>query len=411
MFLFKRKKEPKLKKSSPESKSAPDLHYIWVGSPGRVKGHDIGGPIKMAEKNKVNPIRFWCLDQYIDHYKNVYKDFPNIKVESIENYINLKKYKPRKTPQTAQDKMQKIFVDTLLAEGRGEKNIDKVKVKDAFSLYLMHNLGGYFLDTNILPLLGEEKLSFPVRDKFCVPAMSKRIDSRSDLECWMLYSPGPQNKEAKEFVFSYYDTWEQHEILRKTLLKEKRTLELFHDKISYAIIGPIFRSYFNGQIGLFETNRDSPGSFVDIPSCGIRKTYNNTHVFYKPIDSTRIGDPAQPEIIGPIPDIYYYIANNNLPALIVYLEFGGDTEINQVISPGRKGFLIGETPLCCALRSKSEPEIIIRLLQAGASPDVEVFYEKEGSLKRFNMRNLIEKNHEYSQVLQEFEKQNTPKKF
>ncbi len=75
-----------------EQKEQPCLNYIWVGPPanpkqGDIAGHDIACPKLMAENIKGNnKIRFWCLEQFKDNYREAFSGYP-IEVCSIEKYL------------------------------------------------------------------------------------------------------------------------------------------------------------------------------------------------------------------------------------------------------------------------------------------------------------------------------------
>jgi len=382
----------------------PDINYTWVGPPGNIKGHDIGGPIKMAKKNKLNLIKFWCLDEHKEHYEKIYKDYPNIVVGGIESHI---KSEIAKSPENlAAKNMLKMLGATLQSTGRNKdlEIRDRVTIKVAFNFFILQSVGGYVLDTNILPLLNESKLDFSAKESLMVPAMREPVKKSADLECWMLYSPIGNTKQAEEVFAKFHKSWENSEKDYLGSTNKGVSLESYHKSIAIGITRSIYTVYKQGQVSLVATNQHDSGCYADAKEFGVRKTYSNTHK-YKEKSKPSFFKSRDP--IRPVEDVFYYIASSNDVQLEAYLESGGDPNI--VVDHRSKGLYKGETPLALSLRYDFNPSIMSLLLENGANPDNRFNPPGETDISIREFINKTPSLSQHKQALIAFEKQSKPK--
>lgn len=373
------------------------IHYLWIGPPAQIAGQDIGGPMAMAKVNKSNPITFWCLEEQQSYYADKFKDYKNITVSSVESHIKAK-LAPGSTMKTDAEILQDIMDTCLKKEGRGSIR-DRVTFKEAFSLFLLQSTGGYVLDSNVLPT-SEEKISLGARPTLTVPAIQTPVKHRKDLECWMMYSPKAENKEAKTIFTKFYLLWKQAENLRATLIETKQSLEAYYDLISNIILLPIFEVFKQNMVGVFNTKIGTENNFVDVPELGLHKTYSNTHRF-------EMRSKYEPGLFGAegrdkdqVPnEIFFLIRNQNKIQLKAYIEARGDVNDRITKTNSESGVYIGETPLHFAARLKASSEIIKMLLEAGADIELRVKYPT----KEYSVRELLLQNKEYASILNTFE--------
>lgn len=327
----------KSKRAGSDSSSPPTIHYIWAGGESKIPGHDIGGPIAMAEANKdnprANPIVFWCLEKYKKHYEKKLQG-RNIAVRSIESHI--KEVKDDLNLRDARKKLTTIYDASIKGQDRGTIR-DKVTLKVAFSYFLLQSIGGYVMDTNIIPK-EEKAFTLPAKDKLSVPAI-KNPEGPSGLECWMMYSPTAGNEQAKEIFDSFATGWRKTEIERKQLIDSGKTLENYHLMLGLAIIIPIDEVYRKGEVGLFETKLHKNNAFVDVHELNLQKTYNNTH---RPASEER--DKVSP--------MFSYVFENNIAQLRLYLRFGGN--VNEIVDGSTPAFIAAELGYPDTLRTLAE---------------------------------------------------------
>lgn len=131
-----------------------NINFLWVGpptikNPASLAGHDIAGPIKMAQQIikqglvDEHPITFWCLSEHEEYYRDVFNGFKlKIDVSAIEPYLK------RKSEDEGDDNAN--FMLQHLS-GLKETTYHRVGFKDGFSLYLLINEAGYYFDTNVFP--------------------------------------------------------------------------------------------------------------------------------------------------------------------------------------------------------------------------------------------------------------------
>lgn len=175
--------------------SKETIHYLWVGNPSKIDpsvitGHDIVGPIKMAQQlqkqyknTDSHPIKFWCLNLYVDFYKSQFKQEgvdANIEVCSIEAFL-----KKETTTDLAE---QAVFVQKYMNSKGLRTRVDKINFKDLFSLFLLLSQGGYFFDTNVFP---EENKNILLPSHPTVTTAYNKYEDINDF--YMMYSPSRAN--------------------------------------------------------------------------------------------------------------------------------------------------------------------------------------------------------------------------
>lgn len=193
----------------------PTIHYLWVGAPTKlapstgIAGHDVAGPIQMAQKlqeqaDKVNPIKFWCLDEYQAFYQRQFKDV-GVKIEvcSIEKLLS--KESQSDLSERAEF-VKQLMVNSLAKESNTIQ--DRVKFKDGFSLFLLLSQSGYFFDTNVYPAK-EKCINLPIHDE--AKTAKSGFDNTNDF--YIMYSPHRFNNQIKET----FDNWIKFPRISNTL--------------------------------------------------------------------------------------------------------------------------------------------------------------------------------------------------
>lgn len=222
----------------------PSIHYLWVGPPTKLEpstgiaGHDVAGPIQMAQKiqeqDEVNPIRFWCLEEYLTFYQKQFKD-AEVKIEvcSIEKLLN----------EESNDELKERseLVKQLLETAKENNTIqNRVMFKDGFSLFLLLNQGGYFFDTNVFPVK-EKSINLSPHNE--AKTAKSGFDNTNDF--YIMYSPQPLNSQIK----NTFDNWIRFPRISNTLCFDPSIpflsdTELGVKKTSY-------KSYAGKEPGLF----------------------------------------------------------------------------------------------------------------------------------------------------------------
>lgn len=357
----------------------PTLHYIWVGPPNKagvgVPGHDVAGPIEMAKANKNNPIQFWCLYDHIEYYKDKFKDYP-IQVAAIE--VHIRACSEVLEFQFETDYLIEIIL-TCLDKARDSIR-DRVTVKEAFSLLLLYTLGGYTLDTNIMP--DRAKVKLPGYLTFHAPAFTEN-PYPGDIEFWMLYSPAKGDIKAKELLDKFYKKWLKSEEYRKKYGEDARYYELA------AAIMPIMKVFRRGGMDLWIVpNLES--NFIQVKELGLIKYYSNTHKYqsrkiYNPRLFQKQGS-GRHELFSAV----QYPDTSFLKSLISY-----GVDVNMRVSKTTPYSYKNETALHIAVSRDNLPAAML-LLEAGANPDLLAIYP--GGVKK-TARELMDDKPEFSEVL------------
>lgn len=171
----------------------PTIRYIWIGSP-RTNCIDEAqidtlGPLQLAhsftQAHLDQAIEFYCLDEYVNHFKQMFIQCPNLAVKSIDllfdSFITVES-------QNFLKDAKRIFDKDKLGEIR-----QRVDAKNLASLMILYLLGGYYLDTTVFP--NAEKLNFPAYPCFMVPLLSE--DRSNKL---IYYS----TKEGEQYLFPFF---------------------------------------------------------------------------------------------------------------------------------------------------------------------------------------------------------------
>lgn len=248
--------------------TAPTIHYTWIGPPadqGVLIGHDVIGPKKMAMANTDNPIFFWCLDKYVDEYCQRFKAH-SIKVFSIEKFI----------AQLLGTKFNDFAVkmihkkNTLLSPSRNQNEEqlkrDRVTLKDEFAFFLLITLGGYTLDTNVLPMQGS-RVSLSHLNGLYAPQIYQLFGGVC-FDVWMLYSPPGYNRAAVIAFNWYYQHWQLAERLPLSTAKQRQTYSAMLCEAVVVSISPNARPWEVSSYG--ESDRN-------IPELNVKKWHFCTH--------------------------------------------------------------------------------------------------------------------------------------
>lgn len=361
----------------------PTLHYIWVGPPNisgvGVPGHDVAGPIEMAKANKNNPIHFWCLYDHLEHYSVKFKDYP-IKVIAIEHHI--RDCSEVREFQSETDYLIDIML-TCLDKTRDSIR-DRVTVKEAFSLFLLYTVGGYTLDTNVMPDTDEIKL--PSYLTFHAPAFIDNPVNPDDLEFWMLYSPAKENIQSKDLLDKYYKKWIKSEQYRKEHGEDARYYDLA------AAIMPIINVFRRGGMELWIVP-DLDTNFIKIKELGLIKYYSNTHKY----NSRKIYNPSlfiHKQGRGRVMhELFLAAQSSDTNFLRSLIKYGAD--VNMRVAKTTPYSYKQETALHIAVSGGNVPAAIL-LLEAGANPDLLATYP--GGIKK-TARDLMYDKPEFSEVL------------
>jgi len=354
--------------SHSENKTTPSINYLWIGPPAQIAGHDIGGPIEMAEQDQSQPVVFWCLEKHKKYYDDKFKQYKNIIVKSAEEFV--KAGLDHESKSATEAELVKQIMDVCLGGDRGAIR-DYVTVKEAFSLYLLQSVDGYILDSNVLPVEQEVKREFSHRDAVSFPVLQSPPKKHNHLDCWMMYGP-KGNQAASKILKLFHTKWWEREQYRAELLEQRKDLKDYYSWMSSVITESIFAVYQNDGLGLIDTRSDKDKLFIDVPELGLHKTYSNTHKY-------EMRSKYEPNLFGAkgresdtkLNEIFYLAAADNVPQLKVFIKHGGD--INDQVKAGITGFYEGETPLHIAIRYQ-KLNALKELLTAGAKLDLKAKY-------------------------------------
>ncbi|MBN9231852.1 MAG: hypothetical protein J0I93_13530, partial [Legionella sp.] len=191
-----------------QNSPAKTIHYAWIGPPTykneqMVPGHDLDGPIQLAQKlqnqpsGQVNPIKFWCLKKYQDFYrKQFFKAKVEIEVCGVEDLIE----QELKGNMIEAAQQFKAYMDTMNFPNFDTPG-ERVEFKDGFSLFLLLIQAGYFLDTNVLPLQNHPKYEFEGERQFTGP----HGPSSQARDFYLMYSPVPNDMTALKIYNQWMD--------------------------------------------------------------------------------------------------------------------------------------------------------------------------------------------------------------
>ena len=306
--------------------SHPPIHYIWIGPKQDMvrgvdlQGQDIDGPIAMAKRVMEgeihNPLHFWCLEAYLSKYTELLHPF-GIQVHAVEGI--LKQYADAEyavsssssiiTYADAARFIQQIMRYTL-TEGRN-KIIDKVNIKNLFSLFLLLTNRAYVLDTNITPTDGK-KVELPVPEKFTYTILNfdksfqgyflsnnerkPNIKITGIIDFFMMFSPHENDLTIQQVFARLVSKWPALE----DVYKSQGYCIKFHtdsfmimansiapDSLYYSCSSAEIESYKREDYFYFSYASTSPSCNVAIfgdwelgqptTSFGLEKTFNNTH--------------------------------------------------------------------------------------------------------------------------------------
>lgn len=272
----------------------PSIHYIWVGPPSpsankdtafghEVSGHDVSGPLAMAQANNANPIVFWCLDKHVGAYQKKFQG-QNIQVKSIESHIAQQKKSNNEHVKQAANKMEQILIESLRVDkeatdmtlpesDKGGDKVpvrDRVTVKDAFNLFLHATTDEpmYTLDTNVKPT--SKPIKLPHLDKFIIPYLKGDYENVKDV--WTMYSPKSGKNVAAATFMQYHQIWNT----RARIEFQNRKYSSQYEQILGSAIVNTLQDNMHGQGEVIKATQTEDGSY-HIGELGISKTYYNTH--------------------------------------------------------------------------------------------------------------------------------------
>lgn len=161
-----------------EGLNIPLAHFIWVGKP-RENGNELLGVRSLSEKMPDQPVRFWVLDEHVEHYRKLFESNKNISVASIENYakkINISfddegvvtlHGQIEKFKKSAKDKFQEASTN----DHKGKEAVrDLVTIVDYMKSLIPLYQSGYIFDSNIIFTKSSEKC-LPKREKWLFPKL------------------------------------------------------------------------------------------------------------------------------------------------------------------------------------------------------------------------------------------------
>lgn len=364
----------------------PALNYIWVGDdPAKEKdassqsegviGHDTQAVIQMAKKVKpTQRIVFWCLDNQVPDYQRHLSTEKNIQVRSIEKFIEECMTSLRRDVADAAKKINEIMNKLLLTEGRNSIR-DKVTVKEFFAFFVLKVLGGYTLDTNVMPQEHME-VNFPKVTSFCVPLIHHYHFLMKDVfDIWMMAAQ-PNDPIVNQTWDDFYLKWQELESTFSSKSEEyynsmvKLAARSINSATEKTDKTPIY-----WQANLLPQNEDTEISTVN--ELGIVKKYYKTHAFKDshelkttaPIFKSTLThfQPVEEKKVE-MPDIFIAAAENNVTKLS---ELIVTEDVNQKLS---NHDCEGETPLFLAVRMK-KLDAAKFLLENGAEINVTVKYK------------------------------------
>lgn len=265
-----------------KKEQVPSLHTAWIGAPPDAKtgvpGHDVFGVIQMAKANTTNPIKFWCLGPHVAHYKEAFKEHPNVEVISIQEYLDSF---PKGTPMGKRAAKLKMMMDICLTEPRN-KTLDKVGMKDAFFLFGSCSWEGpcWWIDTNNRPADPKEKVSMPLLNKFHIPILLPKVPSldsikHEDLESWLMFSPGAGDDTAEKLFDEYCKLF----LVREKIYQNEGYSKKYHNTSVEPLIVPAYQLVRQGKIGLLPTKVSDDHVYVYLKQFNLMKNYYNTHKF------------------------------------------------------------------------------------------------------------------------------------
>ena len=337
-----------------------ELNCIWIGPPaeridGGVPGHDLIGPMHLWSKINLDTatLTFWCLSNYLQHYQKAFLNTPVI-LSSIEELLSKSTSSAARSILTLKNRL----LDKTT--GRGEIK-DNVTVKEAISLFILCERGGYVLDTNIMPIRKNKALiDFSHYDSFMVPAISAPTLHNGSvcqrIDVWMMYSPPGNSSHAEKALNEFL---EKTTILEPDLFIKERYTQQYFDTVrnfitravaANPIIGMIEIEAMKDKIQTWTTSAPANKyNYTVITGPSVVKYYFNTHI--KENFLTRTTFPNQ---------VHFEALNGGVRNLIFLLTHGAN--IHSTINMcGLKSY----TPLDAAI-SKRNIAIISVLLFYGA---------------------------------------------
>lgn len=381
----------------------PPIHYTWIGPPGGsgIRGHDIASPRLMAMKNKDNPIIFWCLKDFQNHYEKQFAG-TRVQVRSVDEC--LERLAPSRlegelseldeqtcTPEQAALELRKLrnrFSGNLTSLNNESKYCgrDKIVFKDLFTLFLLMTQGGYTLDTNVLPIAGRQIVSLPQQNnQDLMISHIKKGAKRPGKDVFLMYSSMNEetkiNDTAKRALCQQYHydlELEQHRRNENTYIK-------FHGTTLLYTLSECNSGAFQGAYHVAQESQEMPAQQVAFEDLGIEKIYYNTHYEMQVMSAISCAqkdfESMQNELIHPSPrsvrryhPLHMAASQGNVAHLTILLSEGEDVNTRSLYDDE-----VGATPLHHAVKH-GKTEAVKFLLDHGADPTLEVLCD-DGSKK------------------------------
>ncbi|MCX7126247.1 MAG: hypothetical protein NTU49_11100 [Gammaproteobacteria bacterium] len=185
-----------------------NVNITWIGKPRTLHLdqplHDLMGPFEMMERTDLEAVEFnfWCLDEHVEHYKNLLKDKPGISVYSVEKYIDEKSLSDNVTDEEKIliQRTQKLLDKILKGEDRAQiRDLFTTKEVSVFALSAL--MGGYFFDSNVVSFA--DRLEFPDYPNNKMPALFSPVKTHLDADVWMIYA-SKENRMHSLKAWTYF---------------------------------------------------------------------------------------------------------------------------------------------------------------------------------------------------------------
>lgn len=267
---------------SREAASCPGpISTIWVGPPasrdsGVVFGQDEFGVRQIA---KTTAIKFWVLNEYIDTFKAKFADQPNITVRPIEAVVATTIKHARDVRIVAYATWIETAMASMLAPARNRVR-DRVTIKEMVAFLLLHQLGGYVLDSNICPTTEGKSITFRTYDKLMLPAFKPAICSGLDMDVWMMYSPRHHARTLSSCL-RFQSLCEHSEFIHSIEGYSRRFYSLAGSNITSATLDLAHSLALPNMkgVGTWEARHDRSTGIATIDDLGCEKYYFNTHKY------------------------------------------------------------------------------------------------------------------------------------
>lgn len=264
--------------ASTRNEKPASLNYLWIGPPPEfpngIPGHDIAGPIRMAQCAPQNKVTFWCLKAHSSAYQEKLSKY-GIEVKSVEDHLEATLNHNDTRVKSATIKCKEIL-DTCLKQNSVRAN---VTLKEALSPYLAYTCGGFVLDTGVKPIVNaDQRILFfpsPDREKFTIPVNYLPPAGLAVVrpEVWLVSSHAYSLRPYMSFM-DYYDSWKS--FTNEYANKSEKDIDLYEMKhqLGSMIVNALYMPE-DQESEYIEYDYRGPSAIIS--SLGIRKYYFGTH--------------------------------------------------------------------------------------------------------------------------------------